>query len=150
MKKCKSNLDEMQEQKLTQLEGRTCWLAYWLLLAVILVQMVLSCSFEAVLGETVVLLILCVYLVVGCLRLGIWDRRMKSNWKTNLLVSLISGFVVGLVSVVRSLHAYGYTNLVATIATFLIPFVFTCLLTFALITLSAAIYRKRKEKLEKE
>ncbi len=150
MKKWKSNLDEMQEQELAKLESRTCWLAYWLLVAVILVQMLLSDSFESILGETVVLLILCIYLVVGCLRLGIWDRRMKASRKTNLLVSIIPGFVVGLVTVVRSLHNYGYTNFVATAATFLLPFVFTYLLTFALLSLSTAIYRKRKEKLENE
>lgn len=150
MKKWKSNLDEMQEQKLAQLESRTFWLAYLLLITAILVQMLLSCSFEAICGEAVVLLIMCIYLVVGCLRLGIWDRRMKSNWKTSLLVSMIPGFLVGLVTVVRSLHEYGYTNFVATVATFLLPFVFTCILTFALMSLSSAIYRKRKEKLEQE
>lgn len=149
MKK-KTNLDEMQEQKLAQLESRTCWLAYWLLLAVILVQVILSSSIEAVLGELVVLLILCIYLVVGCLRLGIWDRRLKSNWKTNLLMSLIPGFAVGLVTLVHSLLAYGYTNFLATAFTFLLPFVFTSILAFGALTLCNAIYRKRKEKLEKE
>ncbi len=150
MKKWKSNLDEMQEQELMKLEHRTLWLGYWLLLAVILVQLIFTGSIEATLGEFIVLLIMCLYLSIGCLRLGIWDRHMKANWKTSLIGSLIAGSVVGLVGLARSLLAYGYTNFVATAFTFLFPFMFTTILTYGVLSLSVAIYRRRKEKLEQE
>lgn len=150
MKKWKNNLDEMQEQNLLKLEHRVCWLAYWLLIAAILVQYIFTDSMEAILGETVVLLIMCFYLSIGCLRLGIWDRRLKTNWKTNLIGSLIAGSIVGIVSVVHSIRSYGYYGIGTTALIFLMPFVFTCALTFGAITLCSAIYRKRKEKLEQE
>lgn len=150
MKKRKSNLDEMQEQNLMKLECRVCWLAYWLLLAVILIQLIFADSIKAVLGEFIVLLIMCGYLVIGCLRMGIWDRRWKANWKTSLIAGLITGSVVGLVTLAHSLLAYGYTNFWATVFTFLLPFVFTAILTYGAMSLSAAIYRRRKKKLEQE
>lgn len=150
MRKWKNNLDEMQEQNLMKLEHSTLWLAYWLLIAVILVQLIMTGSMESVKGEVAVLLIICLYLSIGCLRLGIWDRRMKANWKTNLLVSPIPGVVVGIVSVVTSIRNYGYYGFGTSALIFAIPFFFTFALTFALLSLSTAIYHKRKEKLEKE
>lgn len=150
MKKWKSNLDEMQEQKLMKLEHNTCWLGYWLLIAVILVQIIMTGSMESSKGEVAVLLILCLYLSIGCLRLGIWDRRMKCSWKANLLVSLIPGMVVGVVSVVTSIRNFGYYGFAVSALIFALPFSFTSVLTFALLSLSTAIYHKRKEKLEEE
>lgn len=150
MKKWKNNLDEMQEQKLMKLEHNTCWLGYWLLIAVILVQIVMTGSMESVKGELAVLLILCLYLSIGCLRLGIWDRHMKANWKTNLIVSPIPGVVVGVVSVINCIRNYGYYGFGTSALIFILPFFFTTVLTFALLSLSTAIYRKRKEKLEQE
>lgn len=150
MKKWKDNLDEMQEQKLMKLEHNTCWLGYWLLIAVILVQLILTGSMESSKGEVAVLLILCLYLSIGCLRLGVWGRRMNANWKTNLLVSPIPGVVVGIVSVVTSIRNFGYYGFWTSALIFAMPFFFTSVLTFALLSLCTAIYHKRKEKLEEE
>lgn len=150
MKKRKNNLDEMQEQKLMKLEHNTCWLGYWLLVIAILVQLILTGSVESIKGELVVLVILCLYLVIGCLRLGIWDRHMEANWKTNLLVSPIPGVIVGVVGVITSIRNFGYYGFWTSALIFAMPFFFTTVLTFALLSLSTAIYHKRKEKLEEE
>lgn len=150
MKKWKSNLDEMQEQKLMKLEHNTLWLTYGLLITAILVQMIMTGSLETAKGEVVILLILCIYLSIGCLRLGIWDRHLKAGWKTNLMVSPIPGVIVGIVSVVTCIHNFGYYGFATSALLFALPFFFTTVLTFALMTLCTAIYRKRKEKLEKE
>ena len=150
MKKWKNNLDEMQEQKLMKLEHNTCWLGYWLLVIAILVQLILTGSVESIKGELVVLVILCLYLVIGCLRLGIWDRHMEANWKTNLLVSPIPGVIVGVVGVITSIRNFGYYGFWTSALIFAMPFFFTTVLTFVLLSLSTAIYHKRKEKLEEE
>lgn len=42
MKKNKSNLDERQELKLLKIEHNGCWFAFWGLLAVMLVQLLLG------------------------------------------------------------------------------------------------------------
>ena len=39
MKNVKSNLDEMQEAKLLQIEHKGCWLAFWGLLAAMIVEL---------------------------------------------------------------------------------------------------------------
>ena len=38
----KNNLDEMQEQALLKIEHNGCWLAFWGLLAVMAIQMVMG------------------------------------------------------------------------------------------------------------
>lgn len=146
----KSNLDEMQEQKLMNLEGSACWLAWWALIVVIVAQVYLGGFLEDVLGEIAVFLILSIYLLIGCLRLGIWDRRREFSTKWNLVYSLLASAATGLLTLVRSLMLYGYHGFLASSAVFLIPFVIVFALTFGLISLCGVIYRKRKEKLEQE
>lgn len=145
-----SNLDEMQEQKLLKIEHNGYWLAWTGLLAAILIQGCLGGTFRELIGELVVLLLICLYLVVDCLRNGIWDRRLKANWKTNLIGSLIAGTVVGVFSLLRS-TAYGYVDsaLDAVLIT-LLPGGFTFALTFAAMTLSTWLYRRRRQKLDQE
>lgn len=146
----KTNLDEMQEQKLMELEHNTCWLAFWLLVAAIVAQMLINKSMEVTWGETAVLLILCGYLSIGCLRLGIWDRSGKFSTKRNIVYSLIAGAAAGLVILVRSLVLYGFHGFLASAAVFLFPFVCTFVLTFGVLCLCGVFYRRRKEKLEQE
>ena len=97
----KSNLDEMQEQKLLRIEHNGFWLAYASLLIAILVQAILGCGFYDILGELVILLVICAYMVCGCLKHGIWDRRLKPSPKTNLLISLAASVFSGVVSYSR-------------------------------------------------
>ena len=99
MKAKKNNLDERQEQILLKIEHRACWLAYALLLASILIQEVLyPGDLRAIAGEWIVFMLLCVYILHGCLRNGIWDRRLQPNFRTNLLASFVAAVVVGLIA----------------------------------------------------
>ena len=41
MRRKKSNLDEMQEQELLKVEHNGCWIAFWGLLAAIIIQSIL-------------------------------------------------------------------------------------------------------------
>ncbi|MCR5295530.1 MAG: hypothetical protein K6E30_10250 [Lachnospiraceae bacterium] len=92
----KSNLDERQEQLLLRIESRAFWLAYALLLAAIIVQTVLTgFDFRMMAGEWIVFMVSCIYVAGACAKNGIWDRRIKPNWKSNLIVSLIVGAVNG-------------------------------------------------------
>lgn len=144
----KSNLDEMQEQKLLKLESRGFWLTWCALLAAMAVQMLIY-GVEArrlLLGEWIVFMLVSVYMVAGCIRLGVWDRRLKPTFRTNLLISLLAGVVTG-----AFLGLYTYRSFGAAEAAW-----WTVLLTggcvFALcliaLTLSASAYKKRREKLD--
>ena len=80
IRKMKSNLDERQELKLLKIEHNGCWIAFWGLLIVMAIQMIVgNDSIKNLAGEGAVLMSLAFYLLVACIRNGIWDRRLKPN-----------------------------------------------------------------------
>lgn len=98
MKKQKNQLDEMQEQKLLQIEHNGCWLAFFGLLISLFVQIFLyGRDFKIIAGEWAVFMCLAVYIVVSCLKNGIWDRRMAPVASENLKVSLLAGGICGII-----------------------------------------------------
>lgn len=138
----------MQEQALLRIEHTGCWLAFWGLLAAMAIQGILGAGIRELAGEWIVFMGLALYLAVSCLHKGIWDRKLKANWKTNLIVSLIAGIGVGVFDAVLFLRYDMQWPDLALIA--VIPAVITFVLCFAALTVSAAIYKKRREKLDRE
>ena len=121
MKKTKSNLDELQELKLLKIEHNGCWLAFWGLLAVILTQIAIgNDSKQDLSGEWIVFMCLALYLTVGCIRNGIWDRKLKPNFKNNIMASSIAAVVMGILWFIISYR--NYHKLVGSIATGVIMF----------------------------
>ena len=107
MKKMKSNLDERQELTLLQIEHNGCWLAFWGLLLVLSVQLLLgNNSIGALAGEWAVFMCLALYLMIACIRNGIWDRKWKPNFKTNLLFSSIGALSAGIIWAAVSYRNY--------------------------------------------
>lgn len=148
MKIKQNNLDEMQELKLLHIERNGCWLAFWGLLAVILVETVLDTNFRLLAGEWIVFMCLALYLSVSCMRQGIWDRRLRPDLKTNLIASTAAGLVCGIIFFLVSYRNYG--KLVGSIATGIFMFLFVFFSTAVVLTVSAAIYKKRVKKLESD
>lgn len=146
----KSNLDEMQEQKLLKVEHNGVWLAFWGLLAVMVIQMLIyGVDIRPQLaGEWVVFMCLAIYMLIGCIRIGVWDRRFRADGKTNLLISLaaslLTGFIMALISY-RSFH-----EMTAAFITFALNVVIVFVLVLAALTVTAQIYKKRLVKLEQE
>lgn len=91
-----NKLDEMQEQKLLKIEHNGFWGAFWGLLVVMAVQMLLGAEPKAMLGEWLVFMVMAEYISIACMRAGIWDRRMSISWKVNLVISLIAALCIGL------------------------------------------------------
>ena len=143
----KNNLDEMQEQELLKIEHNGCWLAFWGLLAVMAIQMVMGVPGTQMLGEWIMFMVLALYLIIACLRKGIWDRHLKANRKTNLIISLLAGAAAGIVITVSNPYLSEPLDymLVAGISCG-----FTFLLCFAALSISMKLYKKRREKLEQE
>ncbi len=152
MNRRKNNLDEMQEQKLLKIEHYGVWFTFWGLLAAILVQVILGTDskslFRNIAGEWLVFMCLAVYLTVSCLINGIWDRRLKPNIKTNVIASLISAAVCGVIFFASSY--YKYARLAGSAAAGIIMFVQVFVLTLGALTVTAFIYKKRVQKLETE
>ena len=78
---------------------------------------------------------------------GIWDRRLKADPKTNLIVSLIGGLVAGIFSCIPVFRNFGVTP---GLLTLVMAFLFAAGLCFVALSLSASAYKKRVRKLEHE
>ena len=150
MSKRKNNLDEMQEQKLLRIEHNGVWIAFWGLFAAIIIQSLNSegNEFHNIIGESIVFLCLAIYIVVACIRNGIWERRLKANAKTNIILSLVAGTVAGLSKFISSYLKYH--NLLSSIATGIIVLSVTAILAFIALSACASIYKKRVKKLEED
>ena len=146
----KNNLDEMQEQELLKIEHNGCWLAFWLLLAALLIQTIVygSIDFRTLAGEWIVFMGLSLYLAIACVRRGIWDRRLAMNAKTNLIFSLIAAVVVAVINAVVIFK--NYQKPVGTAAAALITALITFVLCYLILTFMMHQTRKRKAALEAE
>ncbi len=150
MNKVKNNLDERQEQALLQVEHRGCWLAFWGLLAAIVVQQfIFGFEFSHIAGEWIVFMVLCIYLLEGSLKNGIWDRHLKADVKTNILVSLVASVAAGTILGLVIAHRFPGLEKAALLAGVLSCAGIFVLCIVSLMILSAA-YKKKLEKLEKE
>ena len=143
----KSNLDEMQEQALLKIEHNGCWLAFWGLLVVMAVQMVMRVPGRQMLGEWIVFMALSLYIAIACLRKGIWDRRLKANRKTNLIIRMLAGAAAGILITVSNPYLSEPLDYVLVVC---ISGGFTFVLCFIALSLSMKLYKKRREKLDQE
>ena len=148
MKNEKNTLDEMQEAKLLQIEHNGCWLAFWGLLAAMIVELFVFGveNLRYFIGEWIVFMALSVYMGEACLRNGIWDRRLKADRKTNLTVSLIAGTAAGLIFAAIALVRYH--SVPGAIVSFVLFFVVIGTCCFLMLSLTAREYRKRLAQLE--
>ncbi|MCI6227472.1 MAG: hypothetical protein MR762_00230 [Clostridiales bacterium] len=143
----KSNLDEMQEQALLKIEHNGCWLAFWGLLAAMALQMVMRVPGRQMLGEWIVFMALSLYIVIACLRKGIWDRHLKANRKTNLIVSLLAAVATGIFVILSNPYLSEPLDYVLVAG---LTGGFTFVLCFAALSVCTKLYRNRRNKLDKE
>ena len=143
----KTNLDEMQEQVLLKIEHNGCWLAFWGLLAVMAVQMVLRVPGRQLVGEWIVFMALALYLAAACLRAGIWDRHLQANRKTNGIASLLAAIAMGILAILNNPYLtepldYVLVGSITAGSTFI--------LCFAALSVCTKLYKKRRNKLDAE
>lgn len=144
----KSNLDEMQEQKMLKTEHNAFWIVFYGLLAAIAFQVILGCTPQSILGECIVFFSICAYMVVSYLRQGIWDRTLKADWKTNFLGSILGAAAVAVVIFLMLNRKTDNTGLVLLLSA--VFFVCTFLACFGALSLCTALYKKRHDQLEQE
>ena len=133
----KNRLDEMQEQTMRKIESHGFWLLWYSLLAAWIVQTVFGAVDKAA-GEWVVFMIGCIYMVVACLRNGLWERHFSDTPPANAVYSLVAAVAVTLI--------IGFSRGYWVGAAF--AGVFTGILCFALLQLSMKAYKKRHAELE--
>ena len=146
MRKFSSNLDELQEQKALRVERNGAWLAFWGLLAAILIQSAFGIG--NMIGEWIVFMFLALYMAIDFLRKGIWSRSLQPTGKNNLLMSLIPATLLSILYLASSYVKYH--SLGGSLATALIMFVSSFLLIYFALSLSLFAYKKKVAKLEQE
>lgn len=150
MGKIKNNLDERQEQTLLRIEHNGCWLAFWGLVAAIVVQsIILDFDYKNMAGEFIVLVMLALHIVVSCIRQGIWDRRLKPDISSNILVSLTAALITGILRFFYMVKRF--PNVI--LADFAVGIIYAAkafVICFVVLQLTANLFRKRQAKLEEE
>ena len=150
MKKMNSLLDERQETDLLKIERNSCWLAFWSLLASIFVQLYfLENSFDQVAAEWIIFMVLALYLAIDCMRKGIWSRTYRPDPRVNLAFSAVGAAFIMAFAFFTIYRRTGGSMRIAAGAG-LLGFIFTFILIFVTLSLSAAAYKKRLEQLDRE
>ena len=92
MRKLTNNLDERQEKQLLHIEKNGCWFAFWALIASIFIQEKIFGinNVKALAGEYIVFFSLAIYLTIGCIKNGIWDRHTSVQNVCVLLESCVA------------------------------------------------------------
>ena len=135
-------MDEMQEQTQLRIESAGHQVAFWGLLAAMVVQGILHCPPASMAGEWVVFMTLCLYVLVREIRSGLWARHLKPNLGTNLVLSLLAGVVMA----VYGLFTFDYWNWVSALLTGVV----TALLVFGGLQLGVWVVSLRRKELDKE
>lgn len=151
MKKLKNKLDERQENALKTIESQGFWIAFWGLLAILILKIIVlpPQSFKSILPEWALFMVLALYVVVQCLRHNIWSRCAEPSAKTNALASAIAGLAIAAVVIVMGMVKGGSLGPVV-LALAGGSGLATALLTFAALSVTTAYHKKKLAKLENE
>lgn len=142
MKKMNSLLDERQETDLLKIERNGCWLAFWSLLASIFVQLYfLENSFDQVAAEWIIFMVLALYLAIDCMRKGIWSRTYRPDPRVNLAFSAV-GTAFSMAFAFFTIYRRTGGSMRIAAGAGLLGFIFTFILIFVTLSLSAAAYKK--------
>ncbi len=144
-----SKLDEMQEMELLKIEHRGCWLAFWMLLASLIIQnFIFNTDYKTLAGEWIIFMVLCFYLAISCVRKGIWDRTRKMSTKANLIYSFIPSLILGVLWAVKIYR--DYQKPLGSIAACIMITGTTFVLCFIALSLAMRETAKRQAKMEEE
>lgn len=146
----KTRFDERQENQLLQIEHVGSALAWWGLLAAILVQWVIFGSdFSRLGGELLVFLPLSVYLGVSPIVKGLRDRYWPAALRSKLLVSFLIGIAIaGLNAIAVWLHpARAWTDAASM---FLLLLAAGSVVSFVLLICLQKMADRRASRLENE
>ena len=145
----KSNLDEMQENKLLKIERNGYRIAFWGLIAVIIIEQVIGMIKNEpmdIVGECVILIIMCIYVLVASIKNGIWDRNSKPDIKRNVLISFFASLLMGVFG--GSLCFIRLDDIKLSIIAAAIMSAFSFFVLVLAFAISAYTYNKKKKELE--
>lgn len=147
----KSNLDEMQEQKMLHIEKSCFWILYGMLAVTLIVERILGLEMEALAGELICFLAVSAVMVILCIKNGIWDRHLNADNRTHMIASAVGAVVVGILNLVfYYINGYEYYGPLQIILVALLPAVLTFVIAWLVLSICGGFYRKKADKLENE
>lgn len=150
----KKEIDERQQADLNRVTSYGYWIAFYLLLCAILVEgVILSRPFQEWAVEWAVFMILAIYEVIACIRIGVWTETKQRPGKKDYVRYSLSGSA--LFSVIFTLGYYfrldpssrTFGNLAAM---FLYWFILLAVLLLIAFLIGGTIYNRRRSKMEEE
>lgn len=144
-------VDERQEMDLLRVEHYGFWFMYWMLLAAIIIQGVILDKGDKILGEWVVFMATCVFVVIGWTRKGVWNYQTKKvpGVKHYLIYSLIAAVICGLLGALSAFKEDS-GNLSAILLRAVVSAISTFVITFIVFLIGGGIAKKMEKKLELE
>lgn len=151
----KNILDERQEKEMLIIEHRACVFMYSGLAFDCVIGIVtgnLHLSFSIMIG---IFFFSCIYIASSSMRKGIWDRYLRPNHKTNLVISLLSTGIVFLLLIAGLLfrimnEGEPIISNFRKIFPILLFSAFFFIFVFALISILSSLTIKKQRKLDEE
>lgn len=149
----KKIVDERQEKDLLKAEHYGFWVMFWGLCAVIMYQILfVDNGITKVLGETAVLLVGGIVVLIVCIKKGAWCYSSEPTLKNYLFYDVIFTVVYGAIyAVEKYMHSnYFKENIKMLVISTGIYSVFTFVLLFAVLFICGTFVKRRRKKLEDE
>ena len=145
MKLFKSKLDEMQDKEIKKIESIGLYITFAALIISLFVQMILCEDPRQFYGEFFIVEGLCVFMVIGSLKAGVWNRFFYHSFKTHFLASFLGAAIVGIFVCIMDLLYGAMYNIIIDI---LIFSGITFAISFIGVNILYRIYKKRRQKLD--
>lgn len=144
-------VDERQEMDLLRVEHYGFWFMYWMLLAEIIIQGVVLDGGDKILGEGIVFMATCVFVVIGWIRKGVWSYQTKKvpGAKYYLIYSLIAAVICGVLRAFLGIKE-NQSNLSVIFSRAFVSAVCSYIITFLVLLVVGKITKMREKKLEWE
>lgn len=141
----RNNLDEMKELKLLKIEHKGLMIGFYGLVVLIVIESFITGFKDTsiVLDKVILVLIVGTYMVVSCVKEGIWDRNIDTSNRSVLLISLFLG-LCGAGVLGYKAYVSGAGIIYSSVLGFIIGFVACSVLSI----LVRFIYNKRIDTLE--
>lgn len=149
MKNFRKIVDERQEKEMMQIERSGFWIMLFILAGSILVQLIaFDINLLHIAGESVAIIIGCMWIMIGFIRRGLWDYFSKPGTKSYVIYSVTAAFLIG--SVLSLPYLRSDISLWSFMQMFAVRFLGFSVLGFLVLSLYGIVVKTRMKKLQEE
>lgn len=150
----KKEIDERQQADLNRVTSYGYWIGFYLLTAALMVEgIILNRPFREWAAEWVIFMVIAIYEVVACFKVGVWtETRQIPGKKDYVRYSLIGSVLFSVVFTIGNVMKMKVEN--RTFGNIAAIFVYWFILFFVVMLIgffvSGTIYKRRRKKMEEE